>query len=280
VTALHHSIIGLPRSGKTTFLAALWHLIDAGEISTKLVLDELVGDHQYLNTIVEAWRRCEEVPRTSMGTEANVAIHFHEPATGQRALLSFPDLSGESFERQFATRTCHVGYVKGFEGGGGIMLFVTADRGQDGITLLDLAPVLEGAEEADRGGQLSSWTPDVVPEQVRLVDLLQFLQRPPFLRKRRRVAVVISAWDVVASPRPSPERWLSRELPFLHEFLVANPSSFEFRVYGVSAQGGDVRGEQRTKLLQETPSQRIQCEGPDTQPHDLTAPIVWLMEGG
>src|SRR5271165_6669586 len=80
VTQMYHSIIGLPGTGKTTFLAALWHLIDAGEVSTRLVLDKLIGDHSYLNSIVEAWRRCEEVPRTSMAAEASVAVHLHEPA--------------------------------------------------------------------------------------------------------------------------------------------------------------------------------------------------------
>src|SRR5437667_10335369 len=97
---VYQSMIGLPRSGKTTFLAALWHLIDAGEVSTKLVLDQLIGDHNYLNAIVDSWRRCEEVPRTSMAAETEVAIHVHEPATGRKCILGFPDLSGESFERQ------------------------------------------------------------------------------------------------------------------------------------------------------------------------------------
>lgn len=281
MTTLHHSIIGLPGSGKTTFLAALWHLINAGEVSTKFVLDKLVGDHRHLNDIVEAWRRCEKVPHTSIAAETSVSIHVHEPATGRKVILGFPDLSGESFELQFATRICRSAYVADFEGDGGILLFGTADRGQDGITILDIAPVLEGAADVDEGGNPRAWKPDLVPEQVRLVDLLQFLQRQPFRRKKRRVAVVVSAWDVVALPRPSPNDWLSRELPLLHQFLVANPSSFEFRVYAVSAQGGGyVTPEQRAELLSQTPSERIQCVGPDTQAHDLTAPIVWLMAEG
>ncbi len=240
MTAQHHVIIGLPQSGKTTFLAALWHLIDAGEVPTRLVLDRLVGDHQHLNAIVEAWRRCEEVPRTSMAAEVSVQIHIHEPASGRRAVLSFPDLSGESFERQFAARGCRRSYVEGFETDGGILLFVKADRGHQGLTIMDLAPALAGADEADRTGAARDWSPDLVPEQVQLVELLQFLQRRPFRRARRRVAVVVSAWDVVPAPRPSPVAWLARELPLLYQFLVANPPSFEFRVYGVSAQGGDV----------------------------------------
>src|SRR5437879_4920802 len=82
---------------------------------------------------------------------------------------------------------------------------------------------------------------------------------PAFVRRQRRLVVVVSAWDVVLERRPSPEQWLERERPFLHQFLTNNPESFAYRVYGVSAQGGDVTGDQRSELVRQTPSERIQC---------------------
>jgi hypothetical protein len=275
----YHSVLGLPRSGKTTFLAALWHLIDAGEAASKLVLDRLVGDHAYLNSIVDAWRRCEEVPRTSMAAETKVTIHVHAPDTGRKIALGFPDLSGESLEKQFAIRSCTQDYVDGFSDAGGVVLFVNADRPSDGMTLADIGPPEIDAEERADLASEKEWTADLVPEQVRLVDLLQFLLRPPFLRRQRRLVVVVSAWDVVISPKPTPAEWLERELPFLYQFLVNNPASFISRVYGVSAQGGSVTGEKRNVLLSQTPSHRIECVGPGADPHDLTAPILWLTEG-
>ncbi|HDR8996994.1 TPA: hypothetical protein QDB01_002923 [Burkholderia vietnamiensis] len=279
MSELYHSILGLPRSGKTTFLAALWHLIDAGEVETKLVLDKLVGDHAYLNNIVHAWRRCEEVPRTPRAAETNVAIHVHEPATGRKVVLGFPDLSGESFEDQFASRRCKAEYVEGFARNGGILLFVNADRPQDGMTLVDIGPVVAGDAEAPVAAEEQVWTPALVPEQVRLVDLLQFLQRPPFVRCERRLALCVSAWDVLGNSTLSPEQWVSRELPFLYQFLKNNPGSFNTRFYGISAQGGDVKGELRSELARQTPSRRIRCVGPDSDDHDLTAPLLWLCGG-
>ena len=85
----YHWILGLPRSGKTTFLAALWHVIDAGEVATKLVLDKLVGDHVYLNDR-SRWRRCEEVPRTSMAAETKVAIMSTRQSAGRRLYWASP----------------------------------------------------------------------------------------------------------------------------------------------------------------------------------------------
>ncbi|MCZ7484141.1 hypothetical protein [Rhizobium rhizogenes] len=274
-----HSILGLPRSGKTTFLAALWHIIDAGEVDTKLILDQLVGDHRYLNRIVEAWRRCEEVPRTPVAAETQVAIHVHEPANGRKIVLEFPDLSGESFEDQFAARMCTSAYVEGFARDGGILLFVNADRPADGMTHLDLVPAIFGDEAAENDDSEQEWSAKLVPEQVRLVELLQFIQRAPFQIRSRRLALVVSAWDVITDPGLEPAVWLEREMPFLHQFLRNNRQSFDVRVYGVSAQGGDVTGGERQNLARETPSRRIRCVGPNADPHDLTAPIVWLSGG-
>jgi hypothetical protein len=278
MTTLYHSILGLPRSGKTTYLAALWHQIDAGEVSTKLVLDKLVGDHEYLNSIVEAWRRCAEVPRTPREAETNVTIHVSEPATSRPIVLRFPDLSGESFEDQFLARSCKPEYVSSYSADGGILLFVNADRAQDGLTVLDLGPTLVEGTSEPAETTLKDWSADLVPEQVRLVELLQFLQQPPFLRRQRRLAVGVSAWDVV-DQQISPESWLAREMPLLSQFLANNSQSFDVRVYGISAQGGDVTGDKRLELARKVPSKRVICVGPEVEPHDLTAPIVWLNGG-
>jgi hypothetical protein len=201
-------------------------------------------------------------------------------STDQRIILSFSDLSGESFERQFAGRTCSPQYVAGYENEGGVLLFVNADRPSDGITLLDLNPiVVEAKEQPHAVEQLKEWSPKLAPQQTRLVDLLQFLLRPPFFRRRRRVAVIVSAWDVVPLPRLSPSDWLARELPLLSQFLQTNSKSFEWRAYGISAQGGDVSGRQKIELLRKVPSSRIVCVGDGTTEHDITAPLLWLSEG-
>lgn len=279
MTSLQHSIIGLPRSGKTTFLAALWHLLDAHEVRCKFVLDKQIGDHTHLNSIVDAWRRCEEVPRTSIAAETKVSIHVKDAVSGKTAILHFPDLSGESFQQQLSTRSCTTDYVHGFDESGGILLFITADRQTDGLGILDMATLVPGDETGitEQTEKPLEWSPKMVSEQVKLVELLQFIQRPPIRSGLRRLAVVVSAWDVVEPPDLEPVLWLKRELPLLHQFLNSNPDSFEFRVYGVSAQGGDVTGAHKDELVEKPPSTRIICTGPETDPHDLTSPIAWLM---
>ena len=198
--------------------------------------------------------------------EKSLLIHVHERDTGNKTVLAFPDLSGESFERQFAARACTSEYVEGFEGEGGIVVFVNADRPSDGMTLLDIGPAVaeqgtqqpqeqQSAEEPRKAVELEQntsteqWSSGCVPEQVRLVDILQFLLRPPFHRRRRRLVVIVSAWDVLGATALQPSEWLAREMPLLDQFLANSPDFFEAQVYGVSAQGGRVKGEARTELL-------------------------------
>ena len=94
MTSQHHIILGYPESGKTTYLAALWHVIDAGLAGTSLVLEKTSGDAEYLNKIVEAWLRCEEVPRTYISNEEKVALHVRDTKTQATMVLTLPDFPG------------------------------------------------------------------------------------------------------------------------------------------------------------------------------------------
>ncbi|MGP1667590.1 MAG: TRAFAC clade GTPase domain-containing protein, partial [Rhodanobacter sp.] len=50
-------IIGFPESGKTTFLAALWHLITERDVATELRFHTLrSGEASHLNAIAARWR--------------------------------------------------------------------------------------------------------------------------------------------------------------------------------------------------------------------------------
>lgn len=293
MNAQFHCMVGLPRTGKTTFLAALWHLLGASEVPSELILERLEGDHAHLNAISNAWLGCDEMARSSrLNLQFPVTMHLKQPASGQTITLRFPDLAGESFESQFASRKCKPDYLDGYEQPGGLLLFVNADRGSDGMTIVEVGTATSAVEEEIKIGEaapapiettaekINEWSAEDVPEQVRLVDLLQFLQRAPFTRRRRRLAVIVSAWDVIADANLTPSQWLAREMPFLHQFLSSNSQAFESRVYGVSAQGGSVKGEVREKLLRMVPSERLLCVGPESRENDLTVPIMWLGSEG
>lgn len=275
-----HTIIGMQGAGKTTYLAALWHLVNSNETPTALVLDRLEGDANYLNEMVESWQKCEKVRRTSAAEDHPIVIYLKHPATGASIAFNFTDLSGEKFELQFAGRYCSQEYVMEVNGSGGLLLFLNADRAHKGMTIQDAQGLLDGEDAASE----IEWQPKFVSEQAQLVDLLQCLQKAPFLQKKRRLAVIVSAWDVVTN-RVTANDWLIHEMPFLAQYLSTNQHFFTTKMWGVSAQGGalmtDAQGnilntEVRTELLRKTPSTRIRCVSVDGTSSDITLPLCWL----
>ena len=94
-----------------------------------------------------------------------------------------------------------------------------------------------------------------------------------------RVAVLLSAWDLVEamSRTETPERFLERRLPLLHQFLRANDLGLTARIYGVSAQGGDLKTQHDELAAKVNPSERVRVVGPEASVHDLAAPLRFLV---
>lgn len=289
-------IMGLPASGKTTFLAALWHLVGADEVPCRLKLDRYEGDLTYLNLIAEAWRTFKKVPRTSQVGDVDVTIHLVDRETEVAGAAFFPDIAGETFDAQVEARRCRPDLVERIAGDDGILLFISADVKGDALSVVELNAMLprdDAAAEAPKPAAAAAevvaiesvetpvapeWGPKLVPAQVRVVQLLSDLLRTPFEARRRRLAIMISAWDLTLGMEVDPRTWLATRMPLVNQFLLTNGSSFEHEVYGVSAQGvslNDVAAVNRAARL--APSRRIRIVGPDAEGHDLTTPLVWLM---
>ena len=300
-------IVGLPGSGKTTFLAALWHLVESGEETCRLQLSSYEGDLAYLNRIAEAWRTFQPVPRTSQTGDVDVSIKLIDRETGAKASAFFPDLAGETFDTQVELRRCRPELIERVAHDNGMLLFVSADVKGNALSIVEFNAMMPDAGEGlegrrtgdeqpsalsdtesppgaagfDRGTPAHSppeWEPKLVPPQVRVVQLLSDMLRTPFAPRRRQLAVLVSAWDLVEGMGLQPSAWLSAHMPLVDQFLRTNGESFEHRVYGISAQGlslADSAAVGRAAKL--VPSRRILIVEPDGEGHDLTSPLVWLM---
>ncbi|WP_437652645.1 TRAFAC clade GTPase domain-containing protein [Sorangium sp. So ce1182] len=276
----HLLFVGLPGSGKTTFLAALWHVLDDQSSTTSLKLTRLSGDRTYLNRIAEAWRSCSPIGRTTLQTEEVVSLHLEGDGFGAFE-LAVPDLSGEAFELQLTERRISARYDELVQQATGVILFVHPDvqKGTPLTQALQLEASISGAAaqpspSADgNAGTVVPWSVEKVPTQVKLVELLQFLlERAP---RKVRVAVVISAWDLVEK-FGVPHDFVSREMPLLRQFLDSNNDVLENAIFGVSAQGGTIPDDKFT-LLSIDALERIKVYQGDILNHDITKPIVWLL---
>ena len=284
-------IMGLPASGKTTFLAALWHLIESEETGCRLSLCGYSGELTHLNRITEAWCTFKKVPRTSHVGDTNVTINLRDNQTGVSGTAFFPDLAGEVFDLQVEERRCRSELIEEVASDDGILFFINADVQDDTLSVVDLNARLppQDSEEANTvsgsvDGDASAasfqreWEPKLLPLQVKVVQILSDLMRPPFRPRRRRIAVLISAWDLTRDMGFEPSQWLGAHMPLVDQFLKANVSTFESRTYGVSAQGVNLEDAPAVDAIaKRLPSNRVQVVGPEGESHDLTMPIVWLM---
>ena len=282
------TIIGLPASGKTTFLAALWHLVEANEAECRLKLDGCSGDFTYLNMIAEAWRSFIPVPRTSQVGDKDVTIQLLDTKTQVSGQAYFPDLAGETFDRQIEERTCKPEFIEALSHNRGILFFVNADVKEDALSINEFnarIPVqvsevnfASDADPMEPSSELREWAPRDLPAQVKIVQLLSDLIRPPFEPLKRRIAVMISAWDLVRDMELKPSDWLAKHMPLVAQFLRTNQSYFESQIYGVSAQGVSLEDDLAiNEVSRRASSHRIQIVGQDSEGHDLTEPLVWLM---
>src|ERR1700733_9911022 len=103
-------LTGLPAAGKTTFIAALWHVVSSKEIPTELQLGELQPSRDHLNDISKRWRECSTVRRTILGRERNVTMNLETLDRKRSFRLTLPDTSGEAFQRIFETRRWSVSF--------------------------------------------------------------------------------------------------------------------------------------------------------------------------
>ncbi len=293
-------VLGFQASGKTTFAAALWHLVDSREINdTALVKGKHNGDFQYLERISAAWASGWVVGRTSSEEWRPIAINLRRLVPETDVRLSFVDIAGETVERTFVTREVDERVEPLIRDASGLLLFVSALRPQDDDSIVDLylefpdeAPPEPADEPAEAGSNAQGATAsdetvpfkiEMTPHQVQLADLLDAFADDPLEMRPARIAVIISAWDR-AHGASTPEAWLEDHMPLLSQYLATHDDEFETRIYGVSAQGGHVPSKDnptepsdRDELLkQPEASRRIRVVGHGAGRHDLTHPIAWL----
>lgn len=282
-------LIGLPSTGKTSFLAALWFAIQQTVSPTALVLKKLEGDSTYLNRIRDAWLAFKAVGRNPTDSETFVSMWLKRKDGDEEVHLTFPDVSGESFKQQWATRQLTVSYDKCLKQANGGILFIHPDSIKLPLRIQevdDLAAMIDDGVAEEMAAPATPpppsspvpWDIEKAPTQVQLVELLQFMMKRPSFRAPFRLAIAVSAWDLVAPSKISPEDWVTQQMPLLKQFLVAHRKSFEVGFYGVSAQGGKYEGEDIKMLENKQPVRRIEVVGNGVKnKHDITEPLLWLM---
>jgi hypothetical protein len=286
--------IGLPEAGKTTFLAALWHVAEREEVPGALKLERISENAKHLNSIKNDWLSFRPVGRTVAGQEEFTTLWLRD-AGNEIGEVVFPDLSGEIFQGAWKDRHWPAEYEQLVSKAGSLLLFVHPKTLSEPYTIVEMQRMADAAftadlaedvgrdlEHADKQGadKVEEWDPDKAPTQVQLVDLLQFASRSIRAVRPLRVAVIISAWDLVRADFPGERgahKWLETRTSYLAQYLKSNFEEFDVRVYGVSAQGGDLKVDRVLLMNVSRASDRILIDGPECRPHDISEPVRWCL---
>lgn len=288
--------IGLPEAGKTTFLAALWHVTESEEVPGALRLEKVSGNAKHLNGIRNDWLRLERVVRTVPGQEQPTTLWLRDDR-GPVGEVLFPDLSGESFEGAWKDRHWTKEYDEFVSAADSLLVFVHPGTLREPYMIAEMQRMAEAAfpEENQDGGspkQLNGgdeatveaapeeWSAEKAPTQVQLVDLLQFTEKIQKAKRPVRVGVIVSAWDLVRGSYTGvagARSWLKDRMSYFDQYLRSNFELFEVRVYGVSAQGGDLERDRDALQNHARTSERIVIQGPDCAPHDISEPLRWCL---
>lgn len=276
-------VMGLPGSGKTTYLAALWHLVSEGEIDSKLKYVSLrAGNAEHLHEIATLWRDAKRQERTSVSGDKLVSMILQAEG-GEPQTVTFPDIAGEAFRQMWELRECDETVVSWLKEPG-VLLFIHADKVSVPKWVVQEKLLLEDLEVEREQMEVVDWSPSLAPTQVQLTDLLQSMQSESLDVGPRRLGIILSAWDKAVGRGLSPEEYLAKRMPMFSQFLAHGlDSRWEVRIYGVSAQGGDY--DSKTNALEEakrlrevnTPSERILVVYAGAESHDLTEPLQWLL---
>jgi hypothetical protein len=263
-------LLGLQGTGKTTFLAALWHQLEASELQTAVAVDQLQPDRTYLNRIRDAWLSLKEVPRTSLRAEQSVELHLRH--ADARIEVTFPDPSGEGLSRLWASRLAPNALVSQARDTSGILLFLHPNRIREGER------IPPSAQAADVGSsEEPPWKADTVPTQVQLVDLMQVTMGFRTNESRLPIAVIVSAWDLLKD-QLAPDDWVRHRLPLLWQFLTTNVQ-LDVRYFGISAIGGDLAADQHRLAGVRAAGERVTVKEVSESGTDLTRPLLHLLSG-
>ncbi|WP_211441235.1 TRAFAC clade GTPase domain-containing protein [Collimonas humicola] len=279
-------IIGLPESGKTTFLAALWHLIMERDVETILRFHTLrAGDATHLNEIAARWRDAKVQDRTAVGGTRLVSMNLVDESD-RPVRVTFPDVPGEAYRRMWEDRDCESEIAEILQAGG-VLLFIHSDTIRPPKWVVDEVALSKSLGLNVLEGEAVEWHPRLAPTQVQLVDLMQLLRTPPLDVGPRRLAIMLSAWDKASGEGLTPQEYLNTKLPLLAQYLRRGADGWVWRTYGLSAQGGDYdsvevdaepMAEAKELRSLDRPSTRIELIGGDVaKTHDLTEPLSWLM---
>lgn len=266
------TIVGLPNSGKSTYIGAFWSIEKDGNTGHKLVCSKYPEDTIYLDSLKKIWNNQREVSRSNQLEMKDIILELTDTIDNRTITLCIPDFKGERFAGILQNNIAPE-VEKRLSDSDTVLFFVEyneseilqEEMGEDAGTRSNMAPT------ALRLSEMSNWSKNIM--------LLKYINE--HYANIRKFAICISAWDKVdVSKYVSVESWLKVNSPFFLNYLKNNVQEFE--LYGVSAQGLDYddypEGEDQESIQKKTEDNQRAYVYDTEKSFDITKPLYSLIK--
>ena len=281
-------LVGGPDTGKTNFIGRLWLALRNGE--GVLRLSGTPNEIKYVEDAVGHLHEGSFAPRTDQNVAAD-QLSFKIPLVGLdrhqgEGSVEFviPDISGEVWKTAVETNGIPRERMTQLEEAAGALLFVRvlSDLNVNPPDWVNAAELMQSqGDEADAHD---------MPTQVMLCEFLRFLEikmRDQDMGRNPRVAVVVTAWDLLDAERAGagPRAYLAKEYP-LFAGRLEDVTRFDVGIFAVSILGGDPGADEgfRDNLLKTGLKRagyvRYFSGNEMRETADIGLPIAWTMQDG
>lgn len=253
MSSIRLCLVGLPETGKTTYIAALWAYVNAPGPADRYHVVHPPEDAKYLTEIADAWVKGLDMPRNDSTKAPQVS--FGIGAAGKPELeFRLPDLRGEVFKTlvtKFQTDQPTIDLLAGAD----VLLFVVSARNSTTFAALadmEFAVPPEGEPEPDV--ILDDLDTDFLNTELlqKLCYLYADAELPP-------IVILVSAWDRMEdawdaeaalaasegrapdSLPASPQEVLAHIQPGFAQFVDEIARTTRVAMVGLSSTGGDVK---------------------------------------
>lgn len=266
------AMLGLQETAKSTYLGALWQLIqDDADGSIREV--DVTGDRTYLQELGEQVAALQKLNRTDVDSRERLALTV---AFGdEEVTLTVPDVSGETLRMLVEDRHWHARLEEAVTGADGLLLFVHPGSLSPAVPTAVAAAALSTKDGTAPIVGDAPFHPRSACTAAKLVDALENVLAAGV--GAVRVGLVVSAWDMVDGS-PTPAQWAEAEVPALVSYLRCH-ERVEFDVFGVSAQGGRLPQDRKQLLKKASVRERAYARAADGAEVPLARPLEWALLG-
>lgn len=227
-------IAGLPSSGKSTYIGALWYCLrhPAKVADLKLVADNnnLPEDISVLNRLSDAYKDMRAINRTNSNENERVQLNLKKVDTGETIRVEVPDFLGETFRDLIELNESDL-LTEWLENTDSLVYFISDVS--VGVFEDDF-----GTEDDDKEPPSVDIPPfkitDISPAAMNIMVLKFLMSKKNF----KKVVIVLSQWDKQTEngevPK-DPQEYLEEESPALYNYIEHNIDNVQ--IIGLSAQG-------------------------------------------